>query len=64
MEDIDVTDVRRGEVHPEAVDENALPDAQGRHHGRARNLVRLDDEPLDDDGQAQGDRDDHDQLRH
>ena len=28
------------------------------------NLVRLDDEPLDDDGQTQGDRDDHDQLRH
>ena len=44
------------------VDQHALADLQGRDHRLARNPVRLDQEGLDAQGQAEGDRDDQDQL--
>src|SRR3954452_4678654 len=62
LEDDDVAAARISEVRAEAVHENALTDLERRHHRRARDPERLDEECLDADREAQGDGDDHDEL--
>src|SRR3954470_14337766 len=47
MEDDDVADLRIAEAMADAVDEHALADLERRHHGLARDPVRLDEERLD-----------------
>src|SRR6185312_2830642 len=62
VEHHDVADLRVAEAMPDPVDEDALADLEGRHHRLARDAVRLDEEGLDAKREAQGHRDDHDQL--
>ena len=62
MEDDDVADLRVAEALADAVDEHALADLEGRDHRLARDPVRLDEEGLDPERQAERDRDDQDQL--
>ena len=50
------------EVVEETVDEHTLADVQGRFHRLRGNLVGLDDPGLDPQGEAQGQRDDDDEL--
>src|SRR3954468_12972223 len=55
-----VAAARVAKMRSEAVDEHALTDLQGRHHGRARDPERLDEERLDPDREAERhDDDDH-----
>ena len=58
----DVADAGIAEARADAVDQHALADLQRRHHRLARDPVRLDQERLDAQGKAEGNRHDHDQL--
>ena len=62
VEDDDVADVGIAEARADAVDEHALADLQRRHHRLGRDPVRLDQERLDAQGEAERDRDDQDEL--
>ena len=53
---------RVAEAVADAVDEHALADLERRHHRLARDPVRLDEERLDAERQAERDGDDDDQL--
>ena len=59
MEDDDLADGRVGEVRPDPVDQYALVDAERGLHRPAGNPVRLDDERLDQEGQAERCRHNH-----
>src|ERR1700759_307744 len=62
VEHVDVADVGRAEVIADPVDEDPLVDVKRGQHRAAGNLVRLDDERLDQEGQSQGYGDDPDQF--
>src|SRR4051812_40797351 len=62
LEDDDVAAARVTEVRPEAVHENALADLERRHHRRARDAERLDEELLDAEREPDRHADDHDEL--
>ena len=62
MEDDDVADLGVAEVVDHPVDEHALADVERGLHRRRGDLVRLDDEGLDQQRQADRQGDDHDQL--
>src|SRR5262249_45681765 len=62
VEDDDVADARVAEVVAQPVDEHALTDFQRRLHRAARDPVRLDEERLDQQGEAERNGDDDDEL--
>src|SRR5580704_1231874 len=62
MEDDDVADVGRGEVHADPVDEDALVDPDGGEHRPAWDAVGLDQERLDPEREHERGDDDHRQL--
>ena len=62
VEDHDVPDLGVAEVVADPVDEHPLADVQRRLHRAGGDLVGLDDEGLDQERQANRQRDDHDQL--
>ena len=62
MEDHDVADLRVPEAGADAVDEHALADLERRDHRLTRDAVRLDQERLDPERQAERDGDDQYQL--
>src|SRR5436309_1394416 len=62
LEDNDVAAMEAREVLGDAVDQDTLPDRECRLHRPARDAVRLDDEGLDPQREAERHRDDRDEL--
>src|SRR5215208_7595769 len=62
LEDEDVATLGIAEARRDPVDQNALPDGEGRLHRLARDPERLDEELLDPQREAESHHDDDDEL--